>query len=477
MYSGQLRPGNPPGPELAEYLGRERTVMRVSGLCLAAILAVVLIPAGAGAEPFSFFVAGDTRSNPDIFQRNVESMVELDSSAIALFNSGDITSDGRESQWDDHLQALADGAPDPDVPADRSGLVRQSVVRTDVSDWGNYIRYVGAVGNHDTHESGWIDVWNAYLPGQKDLGHNSSRGVYFTLVYHNTLFIILDSENPSSAQTEWLAEVLQGPQAQAATWKFAFFHHPIYPCNYKSPFDEGVEWAELFEQHGVDIAFVAHSHTYERTCPMIGGECADGGVVYLNSSGGGAGVRDVDDDKSDTVSSGDRSDDYRCSDILEKARGNWHHFCHAAIAEGELTVKCYSHDDPSSPWDQMTMSKGVVEQDGGIPQADGGNTSDAGTVTDAGTSQDPDEDKQPDPVGCQCSEDLQPVCGSDGETYQNRCQLSCAGVSFVHEGECLVLGCGCNTGAGGGALLLLVLIPLFLTRRWWLVIFEHGDES
>jgi hypothetical protein len=129
----------------------------------------------------------------------------------------------------------------------------------------------------------------------------------------------------------------------------------------------------------------------------------------------------------------------------------------------------------------MTMSKGVVENDGGIPQPDAGTGSDAGSGSDknpdAGTPVDPDEDKQPDPVGCQCSEDLQPVCGSDGQTYQNRCQLSCAGAAFVHDGECVVMGCGCSTGAGSGAPILLVLIPLFLTRRRWIIIFKHGDDS
>ena len=459
-------------------IGKEAAI-RALGIWLVMILAVPLVSFEAGAEPFTFFVAGDTRSNPDTFQQNVQSMVELDPSAIALFNGGDITSDGLPDQWDDHLRALADGAPDPDVPADRSGIVRQSIIRTDVSDWGNYIRYIGAVGNHDTHESGWIDVWNEYLPGQAHLGHNGSSGVYFTLAYDNTLFIVLDSENPSSAQTQWLAEVLTGPQAQAATWKFAFFHHPIYPCNYKSPFDEGVEWAGLFEQHGVDIVFVAHSHTYERTCPMIAGKCAEGGVIYLNASGGGAGVRDVDTSKSDTVSSGGRSDSYRCSEILINARGNWHHYCHVAIAEGELAVKCYPHDDPSTPWDQMKLSKGVVDQDGGIPDAgtgsDAGSGSDSKPGADAGVSEDPDEDKPPDPVGCECSEDLQPVCGSDGETYQNRCQMICSGAAFVHDGECVVLGCGCNsTGSRSAALFLLALGALLLTRRRWMAMLKHG---
>ena len=51
-----------------------------------------------------------------------------------------------------------------------------------------------------------------------------------------------DSENPSSAQTAWFRDQVATPEVQNATWRIALFHHPVYPCNYKSPFDEGLDW-------------------------------------------------------------------------------------------------------------------------------------------------------------------------------------------------------------------------------------------
>jgi hypothetical protein len=117
---------------------------------------------------------------------------------------------------------------------------------------------------------------------------------------------------------------------------------------------------ELFEQHGVDIAFVADSHTYERTCAMQGGGCAKGGVIYLNTSGGGAPVRPVNATKQATVTNGSRSDSYDCAEILESSKGNWYHFTHISIDGCKLTLDAHAHDQVdtgSAPFDTLVIDK------------------------------------------------------------------------------------------------------------------------
>jgi len=301
-------------------------------------------PDGGGPPPtaFSFFAVGDTRSNPNIAQQNFQSMALMDPKAIAVFNSGDLTADGKDAQWLDHKNAVALGS---------GGKISMTLTGWSTSK----IRYFGIVGNHDTHETGWLNVWNKYLPGQQGLGSNSTSGVYFSVTYGNAIFIVLDSENTQKgAQTTWLDTTLTAAAANPAIqWKFVFYHHPVYPCNYKSPWDSGIPWVRLFEKHKVDMVFNGHAHVYERTCAMVGGVCKAGGVRYVISGGGGAGTGDVSPYKKDTAG----TDSYDCGQILKMAKGNWHHYCRIGLNGKQLTYSCYKYDTKASPEDTLTITK------------------------------------------------------------------------------------------------------------------------
>lgn len=298
----------------------------------------------AGPPPstaYSFFAMGDTRSNPNIAQQNFQSMAQLDPKAIGVFNSGDLTADGKDAQWQDHINAV--------------NLGSAGVIKMDKTAWGPYIRYFGAVGNHDTHETGWLSVWNKYLPGQKGLGNNTTAGIYFSVTYGNAIFIVLDSENTQKgAQTTWLDSTLKAASANPAIqWKFVFYHHPVYPCNYKSPWSSGIPWVRLFETYKVDMVFNGHAHVYERTCAMVGGVCKAGGVRYVITGGGGAGTSNVSPYKKDTAG----TDSYDCGQMLKMAKGNWHHYCRVGINGKTLSYACYKYDTKASPEDTLTVTK------------------------------------------------------------------------------------------------------------------------
>jgi hypothetical protein len=316
--------------------------------------------AGNPAERWTFFAFGDTRTNVDIFQQTITSMITLDPSATLAINSGDLTATGSLEEWDAHHQALALGAPDPTVPADPKGIVRQSRFRTDVGDFGPFIRYLGVIGNHDLLTAGWLERWNAYLRGQAALGVNGETGIYYWLLHRGVLLVIIDSEHPSADQTVWLERVLQSPQAATATFKLAFWHQQVYPCNEKPPFAGGLEWVDLVEQYDVDLVFLGHGHTYERTCPMVNGVCSPGGVTYLEAGTAAAPPRIVEATLISTVTNGVRTDEYDCSQILESYRGEWHHFCHVAVEDCRLTIRCYGHDcslTGEGPWDTMVVDR------------------------------------------------------------------------------------------------------------------------
>jgi 3',5'-cyclic AMP phosphodiesterase CpdA len=114
-------------------------------------------------------------------------------------------------------------------------------------------------------------------------GVNSGTEQYYSFDYANVHFICLDSQvsarnsSKRAAMKTWLQDDLN---TSTADWKIVFFHHPPYSkgshnsdgaSGIDQPMtDMRVEFTPLFDDHGVDLVFSGHSHSYERSY-YIGG--------------------------------------------------------------------------------------------------------------------------------------------------------------------------------------------------------------
>jgi hypothetical protein len=301
--------------------------------------------AGTGGAPadFSFFAFGDIHIGQgqaalDNFKTALAQMATIDPNANAAFANGDLTDDAKPESW-----ALFDG------------VVDTSIFHKDLPVVEGQARFFGNLGNHDLGlpiaRSDWLTQWNSQFPAQVSLGHNGTEGVYYSLQFGSVLFILLDSQHPSIAQTLWLEGLLLSEQAQTAPVKIAFFHQPVYSCSSThGPFADGLAWVDLFEKHGVRLALVSHLHTYDRTCPMFRGKCSDSnGVTYVNLGPLGATNYRSDDKTSWQVAGSDaegtpRTDQYICSStgaILDAKQSNTNAFCRVQVNGCVVSGDCY----------------------------------------------------------------------------------------------------------------------------------------
>ncbi len=140
-----------------------------------------------------------------------------------------------------------------------------------------------AIGNHDTAGSANPTLTIPYfkmfaLPAAGESGGvPSGTEKYYSFDFANVHFVCLDSmtsaRTTNGPMATWLREDLSSTTQQ---WVVAFYHHPAYSRGGHNS-DSVVELVEMrqrfvpiFEEYGVDLTLVGHSHNYERSMLING---------------------------------------------------------------------------------------------------------------------------------------------------------------------------------------------------------------
>lgn len=213
--------------------------------------------APAGAEPFSFVVFGDSRSNADS-HRAVAERVRREVPDFIL-GTGDMVNNGHiEADWQTFF----------DIERE---LLRDNVLYP-------------SLGNHDREPrpARTAENFRKYfaLPTESPEPER-----YYAFTYGNSRFLVLDSNSYSFAltdQTAWIERQLEQAVSDPTIQHiFVSMHHPPYSTAIHGGQPELREmWTPLYVKYGVDAVFSGHDHTYERS--------EMDGVRYFVSGGGGA---------------------------------------------------------------------------------------------------------------------------------------------------------------------------------------------
>ncbi|KAJ1939272.1 hypothetical protein FBU59_004178, partial [Linderina macrospora] len=170
-------------------------------------------------------------------------------------------------------------------------------------------------GNHDHDKSRLPKNSNYYtdmyhgLFDSEDLGNLAADNGEYHRFYHSVSvgtarIIVLDSECPSTEQSEFLRHELQSPEFQSAEFKIIAIHVPPY-IEFWNPhawndmgekhWDEHIrtEYDPLFRKYGVDLVISGHQHNYQRSTVHRGPGHAPGDSITYTIVGGAGGGLDL----------------------------------------------------------------------------------------------------------------------------------------------------------------------------------------
>ncbi len=203
----------------------------------------------------SFFVYGDTRSNPGTHDQVAAAMLETyyedsDFQSIVI-SSGDLVSNGdNETYWTNEF-------------FDPSYSNIQEMLAT--------LPYQACMGNHE----GSGILFKKYFP------YPFVDGRYWSFDYGPAHFVVVDqytSYGPGSAQLTWIENDLA---STTKAWKFIYLHEPGWTAGHHSNNTDVQNYIQpLCEEYGVPIVFGGHNHYYARAVVN--------NIQHITTGGGGA---------------------------------------------------------------------------------------------------------------------------------------------------------------------------------------------
>ena len=201
--------------------------------------------------------------------------------------------------WDETLDT-AIAQLDPDFLVSAGDQVNTNNNETQYTGYLNdaltYLTSVTTIGNHDSGSAAYNEHFN--LPNESDSLGATTAGTDYWFVYDNTLFMVINSNNRSTAEHKEFMEsaIAQNPDVR---WKTVVFHHSVYSTashvNDGDIIERREELPPVMSELGIDVVLMGHDHVYTRTYMMNGTTPDDSrgvqsevtnpeGVLYLTAN-------------------------------------------------------------------------------------------------------------------------------------------------------------------------------------------------
>ncbi len=131
------------------------------------------------------------------------------------------------------------------------------------------------IGNHDTNATDAAYSEHFNITNESEEYGTTSAGSDYYYVYNNVLFMVLNSNNTSTAEHQaFMEQAIAETADQDISWKIVTFHHSIYSVA-SHAVEEAIlnrrqEMVPVFEELGIDVVLMGHDHVYCRTYIMDG---------------------------------------------------------------------------------------------------------------------------------------------------------------------------------------------------------------